>query len=72
MRTSATVLATLGLVAALVALAALADPAWAQSGVPQPQLRRGPAPWVGFVVMFALLVLVMAVSLMPSKRGHQD
>ena len=38
----------------------------------EPDLRRAPAPWVGFIVMFLLLALVLGVSLMPSKRGHQD
>jgi hypothetical protein len=28
--------------------------------------------WLGFVVMFLLTALVVGVSLMPSKRGHQD
>jgi FtsH-binding integral membrane protein len=37
-----------------------------------PGLRNAPAPWVGFAIMFVLLIIVIAVSLMPSKRGHQD
>jgi len=47
--------------------------AWAQSSAPPaPGLRRTPAPWVGYLVIFVLLALVLAVSLIPSKRGHQD
>lgn len=47
--------------------------AWAQSSAPPtPGLRRTPAAWVGYLVIFVLLALVLAVSLIPSKRGHQD
>lgn len=47
--------------------------AWAQSAAPpEPGLRRTAAPWVGYLVIFVLLALVLAVSLIPSKRGHQD
>lgn len=44
----------------------------AQGEVPAPQLHRGPPIWLGYLVMFGLLTAVMLVSLMPSKRGHQD
>ncbi len=47
--------------------------AWAQTeGVPQPTLNRGSPVWLGYLVMILLLAVVVAVSLMPSKRGHQD
>jgi hypothetical protein len=39
---------------------------------PSPHLNRVPQVWVGLLVMFVLLVLVIGVSLMPSKRSHQD
>ena len=39
---------------------------------PQPSLRTYPPPWIGFLVMGVLLAMVVAVSLLPSKRGHQD
>ncbi len=57
-----------------MALALLAPAVtWAQDNVPpSPTLSRTPKPWVGFVVIFLLLALVLGVSLMPSKRGHQD
>ncbi|MHC4079807.1 MAG: hypothetical protein ACYS15_06250 [Planctomycetota bacterium] len=60
--------------ATVTALALLAPAvAWAQDNVPPPPtLSRTPKPWLGFLVMFLLLVLVLGVSLMPSKRGHQD
>jgi hypothetical protein len=28
--------------------------------------------WLGMFVMFVLAAVVVVVSLMPSKRGHQD
>ena len=59
---------------ALLIAAAVLAPAvvWAQEQVPQPTLRRSSPSWLGFLIMFLLLAMVMAVSLMPSKRGHQD
>ena len=35
-------------------------------------LRRGVPAWLGYFVMFVLAVVVISISLMPSKRGHQD
>jgi hypothetical protein len=60
--------------ATIMALVLLAPAvAWAQDNVPPaPALRRTPKPWVGFLFMFLLLALVLGVSLLPSKRGHQD
>jgi drug/metabolite transporter (DMT)-like permease len=47
--------------------------AWAQAKAPEPPvLRKSPPVWLGFLVMALLLVMVLAVSLMPSKRTHQD
>lgn len=43
-----------------------------ESAPPAPALSRWLPPWVGYIVMVLLLALVMGVSLMPSKRGHQD
>jgi len=44
----------------------------AQQAAPQPSLRKSPAAWLGMLVMFLLLAIVLGISLMPSKRGHQD
>jgi len=41
-------------------------------GPPAPALRRTHPAWLGSAVIFVLLVMVMLVSLMPSKRSHQD
>lgn len=46
--------------------------AWAQDVVPQPDLRRAPQVWVGYAFMVLLAAAVMGVSLLPSKRSHQD
>jgi len=45
--------------------------ALAQSA-PQPTARKVPPVWLGYLVIFVLLVVVLAVSMMPSKRSHQD
>ncbi len=55
----------------LCALVIAAD-AWAQAAPPQPNLSKSVPAWMGFGVMLILLALVLGVSLMPSKRGHQD
>ncbi len=52
-------------------LAVLA-PAVAQAQSTDQVLQRAPPVWLGYLVIFVLLVVVLAVSLMPSKRGHQD
>lgn len=46
--------------------------AMAQQAAPQPKLDKAPPVWLGLLVMVLLLAVVMAVSLMPSKRSHQD
>ncbi|MDP7008127.1 MAG: hypothetical protein QGI78_00995 [Phycisphaerales bacterium] len=39
---------------------------------PTPNVRKGPATWMGFGLMFLFFAAVVLVSIMPSKRGHQD
>jgi hypothetical protein len=56
-----------GAAALAVSCAALADEA-----APQPNLSKAPPAWLGILVMFILLALVISVSLMPSRRSHQD
>ncbi len=53
------------LVAPIVAHAQVTAP-------PQPTLNRSPAAWIGYMIMIVLLAMVIVVSLLPSKRGHQD
>jgi hypothetical protein len=45
--------------------------AWA-AAPPTPGLRRSIPAWLGLAVMFVLVATILALSLMPSKRGHQD
>lgn len=58
----------------LVAFAVVLMPtvAHAQEAAPDPDLRGTPSPLIGFFVMFVMLAIVVSISLMPSKRGHQD
>ncbi|MBT4523990.1 MAG: hypothetical protein HOI88_00935 [Phycisphaerae bacterium] len=39
---------------------------------PEPSLRNFPAAWLGFGLMFMFFVVVVLISVMSSKRGHQD
>lgn len=48
------------------------DSALAQATPDSPTIRQSPPVWWGYAILFLLLVVVLAVSLMPSKRGHQD
>ena len=55
------------------ALYALPTIALAQSTAPpEPKVSRHYPPWIGYIFMFILLVAVLGVSLLPSKRAHQD
>ena len=57
---------------ALVTILGTAGSALAQQAPPTPTLKPGPPIWMGYLLTAALLVAVLAVSLMPSKRSHQD
>ncbi len=57
----------------LAVAAVLAPVATLANAPPQPNpLQSSAAPWVGFFFMGVLLAAVLGVSLMPTKRGHQD
>ena len=57
----------------LAGLAALTPAiAWAQTAAPAPALKRAPPVWVCYRLMAVLLGIVLAISLLPSKRSHQD
>jgi hypothetical protein len=58
----------LAVLAALVAVPA----AFAQQAPPVPKVNSTAAPWIGYAVMFLMLLLVLGISLLPSKRSHQD
>ncbi|MSR29464.1 MAG: hypothetical protein EXS03_07830 [Phycisphaerales bacterium] len=59
----------------LVTMALVAAPALGQdspNAPRQPAVRNFPSAWVGYTAMFFVVSLVVAVSLYPSKRGHQE
>lgn len=50
-----------------------ATTAFAQkTGVPQPALTRVQPAWIGIVLMIIMVMVVVFVSLLSSKRSHQD
>ena len=53
-------------------LAILAPVICLAQNVPDPTLRRTSPVWLGYAVMIALASVVIAVSLLPSKRSHLD
>ena len=61
--------------AAAVMIAALPADVWAQGSTAAPAPSHGgrvPDNWLGYLLMGVLLVAVVGVSLLPSKRSHQD
>jgi hypothetical protein len=55
-----------------VAAISLLGPAIAAAGPPNPSIRKNPDAWIGFLIMAVLAVVVIFISLLPSKRSHQD
>ena len=49
-----------------------AQPIAPPSAAPQPIINKEYPVWVGYLVMLLMTVAVMGISLMPSKRSHQD
>ncbi|MDA0802176.1 MAG: hypothetical protein O2819_00255 [Planctomycetota bacterium] len=41
-------------------------------GAPDPPVTDGASPMAGFAIMTILAIVVIGISLMPSKRSHQD
>ncbi|HWB20810.1 MAG TPA: hypothetical protein VG711_10945 [Phycisphaerales bacterium] len=57
----------------LMSLILTATTAFAQkTGVPQPALTRVQPAWIGIVLMIIMVMVVVFVSLLSSKRSHQD
>jgi len=50
----------------------LSASAWAQSVPPEPRITRTYPVWIGYGIGAVLVVMIVLVSLMPSKRAHQD
>lgn len=65
--TTRLMVAALPFVATAVALAQESD-----NAPPTPGLRKVAPVWLGYLIMVVLLGAVIVVSLLPSKRGHQD
>jgi hypothetical protein len=55
-----------------LALAASASATFAQSAPPQPSKDGTYNPLLGYAVLAVLGGIVIAISLYPSKRSHQD
>ena len=34
--------------------------------------KDAPAAWVGMLLMFVIVAIIITISMMPSRRGHQD
>ena len=55
---------------------AVAIAAEAPAGLPPPpnpnQNQNAPAVWVGMLLMFIIVAVIVSISMMPSRRGHQD
>ena len=55
------------------ALAAAAESPGSVLPPPPPnQNQNAPAVWMGMLLMFLVVAVIVSVSMMPSKRGHQD
>ncbi len=62
-----------GLTGLLVPAVAAVAQASSEVAPPEPAPIRGGFPvWVAYIAMLALTAAVLAVGLLPSKRGHQD
>lgn len=57
---------------AMVATAATASTSLAQERPPDPNFTPNTSPVVGYIVMAVLFGIIVAISLLPSKRSHTD
>lgn len=62
----------MSMIFAFAALATLMPSLAFAGAAPQPSLRNSPSPLLGFGLMFLMVVVVVAISFMPSKRSHLD
>lgn len=60
------------LAAAALASLATASTSLAQERPPDPNFTPNTSPVVGYIVMAVLFGIIVAISLMPSKRSHTD
>lgn len=72
-RTLARSMQVIALAAAAFVALPIANAQDAESNAPrQPTVRNLSAAWVGYAAMALIVGLVVTISLMPSKRGHQE
>lgn len=57
---------------AIIAAAATSSTSLAQERPPDPNFTPNTSPVVGYIVMAVLFGIIVAISLMPSKRSHTD
>jgi Mn2+/Fe2+ NRAMP family transporter len=55
-----------------MAMTATQTLAQSTDAAPLPSLSRTPSPLIGYGIMAVFAIAIVAVSLLPSKRGHQD
>jgi uncharacterized membrane protein len=56
-----------------VTTAIIAPAVFAQGQAPPaPTLSRNQPVWIGYAFMFLMTMAILFISLMPSKRSHQD
>lgn len=74
LRVRATILAAAILLPATIALAQTPSAKNQPMTPPTPPTSQGtpPAPWSQWFLAVGLLVLIVGVNCIPSKRGHQD
>lgn len=58
--------------ATLLALPTIALAQQVTAAPPEPRVTRTYPVFVGYIFMFLFIVIIVGVSLMPSKRAHQD
>ena len=68
-----TILGMLSLPGICCAMAAAAEVPAGPIPPPNPsQNQNAPAVWMGMLLMFIIVAIIVSISMMPSKRGHQD
>ncbi|MDG2292249.1 MAG: hypothetical protein P8L37_06290 [Phycisphaerales bacterium] len=70
-----TIVSSLLLLGCSTAYAVAAQAPAANAVLPPPtpgSNRDAPAAWVGMLLMFIIVAIIITISMMPSRRGHQD
>ena len=60
-------------ISALLGIGMINAAALASTPPPQPGANQNaPAAWVGMLLMFVIVGAIITISMMPSRRDHQD